>query len=223
MTTLYFDENKNISEQKQGSNRDVFELYREYIGYTTLPYLHYILITGIQSGHLTPKNFISYLYDKTWIGKPRVTRDLSGRERKSDWVQLLAPSIIDFFVNVQAWGSSNYFRPNFVLSIDSLTLKMEGLFRDFSERVQVPTSVNRKSEMQEVYIHQVLENQEIRKYFNDDDTLFFNFLFQSEGGLNLRNNVAHCFYTVNNYRLDLMLLLLAAVLRVAKYDAKPSK
>ena len=74
--------------------------------------------------------------------------------------------------------------------------------------------------MQEIYLHNVLDNEEFRKYFSEDDILFFKYLFSNEGGLNLRNNVAHSFYDHNEYHPDQMFLLLAALLRLAKYDLK---
>lgn len=49
---------------------------------------------------------------------------------------------------------------------------------------------------------------------------FFNYLFSNDGGLNLRNNIAHCFYTPRDYHPDKMLLLIAALLRLGKYDYK---
>ena len=99
--------------------------------------------------------------------------------------------------------------------------------RDFCERMSIPTSVNRPKGMQEAYIHNVLDNEIIKKFFNEDDLLFFNYLFSADNGLNLRNNVAHCFYDYQEYHYDQMFLLIAALLRLAKYDysakvAKPT-
>lgn len=77
--------------------------------------------------------------------------------------------------------------------------------------------------MKEVFINDLLENDTLKEYFNQDDMLFFNFLFSSEGALNIRNNIAHCFYTYEEYHSDKMLLLIAALLRIGKYDYKEKK
>jgi hypothetical protein len=50
--------------------------------------------------------------------------------------------------------------------------------------------------------------------------LLFDYVFSNEGGLNLRNNIAHCFYSENEYHPDKMLLLLAVLLRLGKYNIK---
>lgn len=66
----------------------------------------------------------------------------------------------------------------------------------------------------------ILENEVILKYFNEDDRLFFEYVFSDKGGLNLRNDIAHCFYNENQYGPSNMLLLIAVLLRLAKYDIK---
>jgi len=98
---------------------------------------------------------------------------------------------------------------------------MEALFRNFCERHGIPTSQSKNKGMQEKYVHDILENEAIQKYFDEDDTLFFNYLFTNEKGtLNLRNNIAHGFYTINDYSFTKVLLLIAALLRLGKHNYK---
>lgn len=224
VTTIQFDKNKNITQpaKEEDNNEKLYTTYSYQINNSVLPFLHYIFIPGIKSGHLTFENFLSFLLEKSWIGQPHTTIDLGGEENEVNWVQILTPAIVEYFVQVQSWVSSKYYLPSFVLCIDSLTLKVEGLLRNFSERANISTSVGRAKGMQEAYIHNVLDNETIKKYFNEDDLLFFNYLFANEGGLNIRNNVAHCFYSYNEYSSDKMLLLIAALLRIAKYNYKSS-
>ncbi|MBS1624081.1 MAG: DUF4209 domain-containing protein [Bacteroidetes bacterium] len=221
-TTIYFDKNKNISRNKDGDEKDrnFYATYQWQISMKVLPYLHYTLASGIKSGHLTFENFIRYIAANTWMGKPFVRTDLGGEPEEINWIPLISPAIYEYFIQVQAWDSSKYYKPSFVLCIDSLTLKMEGLFRNFCERIAIPVSVGRSKSMQEAYIHNLLEHPTIKKYFNDDDLLFFNYLFASSHGMNLRNNVAHCFYNIDEYHPDKMLLLIAALLRIGKYNHK---
>lgn len=224
-TTIYFDKNKNISKAKKGSEEDkkIFEVYQHQISMKVLPYLHYTLAAGIRSGHLTYESFIRYLASNTWMGKPFIRTDIGGDPEEVNWIPLISPAIYEYFIQVQAWDSTKYYRPSFVLCIDSLTLKMEGLFRNFCERINIPVSVGRGKTMQEAYMHNLLEDPTIKKYFNDDDLLFFNYLFATNHGMNLRNNVAHCFYNIDEYHPDKMLLLFAALLRIGKYNYKSSK
>ncbi|HUC79393.1 MAG TPA: DUF4209 domain-containing protein [Flavisolibacter sp.] len=224
-TVLQFDKNKNIFDQASMNDEraKILETYGNYMRDSLQPFLHYVFVFGIQSGRLTAKNFLRYLVEHTWIGKPHTKIDLGGHPITSNWVLQIAPAVAEFFSQVLAWGASKYYTPNFILCIDSLTLKMEGLFRNFCERVNIPSSVGKRNGVQEVLAHDIFDNKTVRKYFDEDDMLLFNYVFDREGGLNLRNNVAHCFYHEREYSSDYMLLLLAILLRLGKYDAKPIK
>lgn len=221
-TNINFDKNKNIVKQKVSNKelKKIFDSYKFQIEISVLPHLHYIIILGIKSGKLTFENFINFLVEETWIGKTHIHNDLGGNEQQINWVKQLSPSIIEFFLQVFGWCHSKYFAPSFILCIDSFTLKMEGIFRNFCERANIPTSFSREKGMQEAYLNNVFDNETIIEYFNEDDRLFFNYLFSSDGGMNLRNNVAHCYYLPNEYHPDKMLLLIAALLRLGKYDLK---
>lgn len=222
VTTIQFDRNKNIDSRNYNIEKDNFDkIYSTYIHQNTLALLHYILIPGIKSGHLTFKNFILFLVQETWVGKPFRYIDLGGAEVEINWISLLAPALVEYFVQIHAWTSSKYYTPSFILCTDSLSLKFEGLLRNFCERLNISTSVGRQKGIQEAYIHNVLDNESFKKYFNEDDIQFFKYLFANEGGLNLRNNIAHSFYNYNDYSNDKMMLLIAALLRIAKYNVKP--
>lgn len=223
-TNINFDKNKNIVKQKVSNKelKKIFDSYKFQIEISVLPYLHYIIILGIKSGKLTFENFINFLVEETWIGKIHIHYDLGGNEQQINWVKQLSPSIIEFFLQVFGWCHSKYFAPSFILCIDSFTLKMEGVFRNFCEIANIPTSFSREKGMQEAYLNNVFDNETIIEYFNEDDRLFFNYLFSSDGGMNLRNNVAHCYYLPNEYHPDKMLLLIAALLRLGKYDLNSS-
>ena len=225
LTSINFDKNKNITKANIENKelKKIYEVYQNQLQETILPYLHYIIILGIKSGVLTFNNFISFLSDKTWIGKTHLRYDLGGKEQKINWIEHISPSIVEFFLQVQGWCNSKYYVPSFILCTDSFTLKMEGIFRNFCERAGIPTSSDKQKGMQEIYLNNVFDNEIIINYFNENDRLFFNYLFSNDGGLNLRNNIAHCFYNTNDYHPDKMLLLIAALLRLGKYNHKKIK
>lgn len=222
LTPVFFDRNKNIKKSKteDHSQKKFYDFYHNFIDMVTTGYLFYTFIPGIRSGHLTYRNFIAYLAEHTWLGKPYLKTDLGGNELQLNLIPLVSPAIIEYFVQVQAWQLGTTYRPNFMLAIDSLTLKMEGLFRYFSEQVGVSTTVGNKDGLQEVYLHNVLDNPAVTENFDEDDLQFFKYLFANEGGINLRNNVAHAYYHFNDYHLDKFHLLLAALLKIAQYNFK---
>ena len=73
-----------------------------------------------------------------------------------------------------------------------------------------------------MYIEELLALEAIQKYFDENDLLFFRYLFVAKEGMNLRNNVAHSFYRFDNYNFHMMHLLICAFLRIGKYKVKAS-
>lgn len=224
VTTVLFDRQKNIARSGEADVQSIkFQrFYALYINQNASLFLHSVFIKGISTGHLNYHNLISFLKDHSWVGKPREHMDLGGQVQQTNWLALLVPSIVEFFSQVQAGTSSKYCQPSFVLCIDSLALKLEGLLRDFCERINIGTSIGRPKSMQEMHISDLLDNTELKQYFDEDDMLFFRFLLTSDGP-NVRNNVAHCFYDASDYSVNMMLLLIAALLRIAKYKVVEEK
>lgn len=223
--SFQFDNNKNISRKNTDTEREkILKTYGNKISETLLPFFHYVIVLGLQSGHLSYKNMLLYFLNETWIGKPYSKRNLGGDIMEFNFINQIAPSIIEFCTQVVAWGQSEYYKPNFILCTDSLTLKIEGLFRNFSERINVSTSIGKQKGVQEVLLHDVMDNETIRSYFDKDDRLLFDYvLSNNDGSLNLRNNIAHCFYNEKEYHPDKMLLLLAVLFRLGKYDIQKVK
>jgi hypothetical protein len=117
--------------------------------------------------------------------------------------------------------SENRFQ-NFVLCIDSLALKFEGILRDFAKVIGAPSQVHSKGWNREAYIEDLLEDEKIKSFLHEDDVLLFKYLFTSQGQ-NIRNNVAHSFYKFHHYKPELMILIILAVLRISKYRVNVDK
>ncbi|MDQ6761990.1 MAG: DUF4209 domain-containing protein [Bacteroidota bacterium] len=219
-TTVKFDINKNIeSISAEGDNNGAGMLrYKYYIRHYVTTYLYYTLIPGIRSGKLTYKSLTQFLHTYTWIGAELTKKDLGGETIKYYWISLLAPSLQEYFLQMESSLLSESYKPNFMLAIDGLTIKFEGLFREFCTRIKVPSSTNNKGSMQELYIHQLIKHPTIIKCFSEDDRAFFEFLFTKDNRLNLLNNVAHCYFDYSDYSYKYFHLLLAALLKLAKYN-----
>jgi hypothetical protein len=221
VTAIRFDNNKNISNLKDDEdfNPDLFETYMRLLHDTAIPFLRHVFVYGIKSGHLTPNNLIGFLKNRTWIGIPRQSTDLGGDPKINHWTKLLLPGITEFYNQFLAWGESKYYQPNFILCTDSLTLKIEGLIRDFCNRLQIATSTYKPKGMQEVLLPELLEKPEFKKRFDKDDRLLFEYVLSSKpGAINLRNNIAHGFYNEDDYYPDQSSLIIAVLLRLSKYN-----
>jgi hypothetical protein len=140
-----------------------------------------------------------------------------------NWLSLIAPSLHEYFLQMQYCFSNTNYSPNLVLSIDSLTLKFEGLIRDICQFSDITTfyttkDVNGRDITREKDIHALLYEEPIRKLFDENDLLFFRFLLVEKAGYNLRHKVAHSLMSFQEYNINYMHLLILALLRLGKYD-----
>jgi hypothetical protein len=126
-----------------------------------------------------------------------------------------------FFVQSEVDLKTNIHNPQgYILAIDSLVLKFEGLLREFSRMIGAQTiEIKDNGTEERIGFDKLLDNEKLKALIPEDDIAFFKFLFTSSG-MNLRNNVAHCFFTTKNYTSAVMLLLIVALLRLGNYELK---
>jgi hypothetical protein len=99
-------------------------------------------------------------------------------------------------------------------------MKFEGVLREFSNLIgaQIIEAQESNTEMR-INFDKLFENEKFISAVEEDDIAFFKFLFTSKG-LNLRNNIAHSFYTPKDYSVSLMWLLICAFLKLGDYEFK---
>ena len=220
INVIKFDINKNIRSLK-GKNDDsgegFWDSYKFQVRHTILPLLGHLFVPGVKSGKLGYGTMIEYLAKNSWIGQTLQKKDLGGKMEKYNWLGIVAPAIIEYFTQLEAALLDPTYRPNFILCTDSLTLKFEGILRDFATKINTGASKGSQTGVQVRYISDLLQDEVMQKNFSDEDRLFLEYLFVNKEGLDLRNNVAHCFYDYNDYHSGQMLLLLVALLRIGRY------
>ncbi|HMG82163.1 MAG TPA: DUF4209 domain-containing protein [Ferruginibacter sp.] len=214
INVMTFDINKNIGDKKA----NVINAYFIYVQNFTMQYLLQIFIKGIKKGNVSYETLISYLQDNSWYGKISNGTNSEGEKENFNWMELLAPSLFSFFtqseVDIKTGKNNN---EAYILAIDSLVIKFEGLLREFSKNIGAQTIEIKDNGTQErISFEKLLDNQKVVDVIPEDDIALFKFLFTSDG-MNLRNNIAHSFYKTNNYSAGLMLLLTAALLRLGNY------
>lgn len=222
VTLLSFDINKNLGKRKrtdlEKDQEYIFEQYGLYIGLHVAPLLQMIFSNGILQNKINHNTLIQYFLSHSWLGQDLEESSSSGNSRQYNWLGVLAPALLEYFVQKEASLKSPNAFTNYVLCIDSLTLKFEGILRDFAKRSGTSTLIpGRDGQMREAFTEDLLAMDEIKAMFGEDDLLFFRFVFTSAGN-NLRNDIAHCFFRFQNYREEHFLLVLAAILRFAKYQ-----
>jgi hypothetical protein len=214
ISTTVFDINKNIDKNKSvGINP-----YSLHINNLSINHIWLVISKGIKSGKISFESCINYLKNNSWYGQDFTYLDTNDDIQGFDWIELLSPSLQSFFIQSEIdIKMDKHNSQSYILAIDSLVLKFEGLLREFSRMIGAQTIEIKESGTEErISFDRLLDNVKLKSLIPDDDIAFFKFLFTSEG-MNLRNNIAHCFFKTKNYNLGVILLLIVALLRLGSY------
>jgi hypothetical protein len=214
VTTITFDKNKNISiNDSKGINS-----YHTYFQISSLEHLKQIFFKGQSNGKITYESLKEYLEQNTWYNDVNVISKTDEKDCSFRWVEFILPPLKLFFEQSEKdIENSFYTAQGYILAIDSLTLKFEGVLRDFSNRIgaQIIEADKSKTEMR-INFDNLFDNEKFAKTIPEDDIAFFKFLFTSKG-INLRNNVAHSFYSPKDYSVSMMWMLICAFLKLGNY------
>lgn len=216
-TTMAFDINKNVSKTKTSGLNPYFV----HIENLSIRHIWLVISKGIKSGKISYESLIEYLKNSSWYGQDFTYIDTNNETQGFNWIELLSPSLQSFFVQTEIDLKTNNHNPQgYILAIDSLVLKFEGLLREFSRMIGAQTiEIKDNCTEERIGFDKLLDNEKLKALILEDDIAFFKFLFTSNG-MNLRNNVAHCFFTTKNYTSAVMLLLIVALLRLGNYELK---
>ncbi len=214
VSTMTFDINKNISKNKSG----VINPYSIHINNFSINHIWLIVSKGIKSGKISYESLIDYLKSNSWYGQDFTYLDTNNETQGFDWIELISPPLQSFFIQTEIDIKTNKHNPQgYILAIDSLVLKFEGLLRELSRMIGAQTiEIKDNGTEERIGFDKLLDNEKLISLIPEDDIAFFKFLFTSNG-INLRNNVAHCFFTTKNYTSAVMLLLIVALLRLGNY------
>jgi hypothetical protein len=213
---------QHFTEQDEKRYRRILEMYEWEIRFNKIFMIREIFFKAVNEKKLSGETLLEFFREESWFGK-NLKRKVGNEEIQYSWLNLIAPSILNFF-NMLNYSFLNPSEPlNLVLSIDSLTLKLEGLLRDMCEFSGVATffqteNKKRRPIIREKDLHRLLYEEKIIELFDEDDLLFFKYLLVEKAGLNLRHRIAHSLLYFQEYSVDIMLLLIIALLRIGKYD-----
>jgi len=223
--TLYkADTNKNftkkISEKEEHDLNKLHEQYHMDIEMFINQQLMLCFYYGYTHDKINYHSVIRFIQTHSWIGGNLTKTNSGGEAVTYNWLSVLSPALYELF-NIFELRFKKMKAPVIpVLPLDSLTLKFEGLLRDFARLLGANTIVNAKGVIREMFIEELLETKEIQAKFNEDDRMLFRYVFVGRFGLNLRNQIAHCFLLPDQYTLEKTLLVLIAILRLGKYKIK---
>ena len=166
----------------------------------------------------------SFITKHCWYGKDLSRQLPNNQSVRFNWMDLIEPGLKEYFCQMESYLANRATKvPSFVLSLDSLTLKVEGLFRCLCRLAGGVTSRQKQDKLNrnvihERYITEFLHDNIIKRLFDQDDLLFFKVLLVEQWGFTLRHKIAHSLMPLEGYSWDCMHLLILALLRLGKYD-----
>jgi len=224
ISQINFDINGNCEELnkeniiKQKINRN----YGILIQVIVLPVIRNVMLHGLIKEKFNGSLLFDYLRN-TWFGEKINRNQMDTIDNNLTWLDFLAPALHEFLSKFQFYAK-NHIEYSYVLCIDSLVLKFEGILRDFIRlRGGVTTVMKRRKNnsnyqliLQEQVLEELLENPKITESFSEEDIALFKYVF-TKSGLDIRNNIAHCFYLSSKYTQDIAILVFLCILRLSKY------
>lgn len=145
---------------------------------------------------------------------------------QTDIYEIMLPALFHFYQNFKIDIKEDKISMiNYVLPLDSLVLKFEGLIRLFLEQKGITTINESKGKIEENInlfkmlgqFERFLESDESEKAKFIIDKPFFEHIFGSEE-LNLRNEIAHSFFKKEYYSHKKVIYIIDAIARIGNYQ-----
>ena len=163
-------------------------------------------------------NLIDYFSTKTWYGL-EVSDTNSAETFKV--IDLVSHGLISYFDELEKTvkDPSNLF--NFILSMDSLVLKVEEILRQICKHLGIQTYYTRPDEekgnvSKEKDINMLLREDELTTHLGEDLTFFIKYVLVERSGFNLRNDIAHGFTKPKTYMIySIMNMIIMILLKLS--------
>ena len=214
-----------FTSEAEKQDFSIFNGYKLQLELANIHFIRAVFCEAILENKLTFDILIDFIKKYCWYGKNLSKQLPNDQTFTYNWLNLIAPALNEYFRQMDFFFADpirNF--PNLVLSIDSLTLKIEGIFRDLCQLSGIAVSHHKnklgRNTAQEKDIDALLREDTIKELVDEDDMLFFKFLLIKKGGYNLRHKIAHSLMSFQEYNCDYMHLVILALLRLGKYDPK---
>ena len=218
-----FDRNRNITTRQQGGGRKLpFSPYSLLLSfYQRMTFETFA--QGLQSEQLTYATMMEFLREQTWLGQMEYHRAHDDDGPSYTLISWVEPALRHYFTEMERAQQEPNYKPDLMLCIDSLTLKIEAILRHFCRSLDLPIATNRRGrdgDQQEKTLEEII--QSVEDYSGPDAGYWLRFIFTKEGW-NVRNNVAHGFMNPADYGPGVMQTVIIGLFVLATLDIKPPK
>ncbi|RZK32904.1 MAG: DUF4209 domain-containing protein, partial [Hymenobacter sp.] len=173
-----------------------------------LQYLIPAFVEGYRASKITYETLCHYLESHSWTAQTLSEYDISGNIVEYTWQPMLRPGLQEFFGQLHTFIQEGPTAASFVLCIDSLTLKIEGLLREVLQQMGAHTiATHKRHDLREVFFDDLLDLAREKELLNENECYFLRYVF-TPLGQNLRNDIAHSYYHLpERYSIQTIILL----------------
>jgi len=198
--------------EEEKENHNIMYYYSKGIIYFYLPFITRIINKAYLEEKITPNIILNYLNEHSWLGQtfiPQIGENI--------FFSMIIPAINSYFNEWELSYVYNIPQPHFVLTIDSLILKLEGIIKLIYKMQKPIKKPTKKSTLEDKNLNDILEDDEFN-LLPKEDLFFLRYLLIDKTGLNLRNKVAHSIMKKEDYNISNANLLIVALLKLCAFE-----
>ncbi|MHA1395953.1 MAG: DUF7380 domain-containing protein [Promethearchaeota archaeon] len=193
--------------------------YRLHVEMLNKLLLNRIFYKIIENNSLKSEDLIKYLEMHSWLGKKIQSSSSDNTTVTYCWLDSIRQGLKHYFDETKRWIETNK-EPDYTLCIDSLTLKIEGMYRDMHRLSGIPTfrTININNiKITEVKTLGILLRENKLNLFEESEIMLFKYVLVERIGYNLRNKVAHSLMINKDYTFTNINLIIFIILKIAKF------
>ena len=191
--------------------------------------MHRFFIEAYKAKKINFDYVLSYLED-TWFNDV-IVRNYHGQQVDVKPIDQIKPGLLRIFDELDRFFADNTYQCDFVTVTDSLTLKIEGLLRNFCEKIGIATfkTKTRQKGSDKLVMEKLLDDlladiahepplkPEQKTNFDEEDRMLIKYVLAEKAGLNLRNAVAHSLMDIFEYSFENVVVLFSIIMKLSKY------
>ena len=228
MGTQVYDSNGHIAQHFNTKEETTYlltlENYHQIMKIRFEVFVNRLIVKLFDREDWTADNFLKIWEKVSWFGQ-EIHKPLNSADSiKYKLIELISPGIVNYFGEIKKYKEDNEYQPNFILSIDSLTLKIETILRELCILIGVRTFYIRKDNSnrevtKEKDINMLLREEKLVQFLGEDVTLYLKALLVERLGKYLRNKVAHGFLFPIEYKnFTTVNKVLVALLKLSMFE-----
>jgi len=228
----FFDQNMNQPRDYSSDEERHLSFILEQYGIAMSIYkieIEILMARLITEKIIVWNDIASFLKKHSWFGRFFEVKDRKGKVvlKTRKIIDLIEPGIKLYFQALRkSYKKQKIVFPEVMLATDSLTLKIEGIIREFYRLLGKPTFVTRSVKggnaiTYEKDLNDFLRDEFSKELFGKDLVLAMRYLLTESAGKNLRNNIGHCLIQRESYDILNLHLLFLIILRLGGYELKP--